>query len=110
MRYANKFVSITFHMEGTDDLILIGLQMLWKLGLVTLNLAVQANDTVGEHVRKCQIKASCRPKMTPPLLVPLSIPEGNLSTSKKSLKEFPDIFDWIGCLLGEYTINTDPDV
>ena len=38
------------------------------------------------------------------------MPKQNLKTQEQVLKEFPDVFDEIGCLLGRYTINIDPKV
>lgn len=110
-KHKNKFVSTTFHMVKTNELILIGLQICQKLCLVTLNLVVQADNNVRELARKHQNKTSCRPKtMTSPLLVSPSSHKGILSIPEQILKEFPEVFSEIECPPGEYMINTNPNV
>lgn len=97
---------IRLHTIKTDNLIVISLETLLILSLVTLNLAVQM-DNVREKSQKCQIGTICRPKMTSPFIVSLSISK---EIWEQILKEFSDAFDGIGCLLCEYTINADPNV
>lgn len=62
-----------------------------KLGLVIFNLVVQMDNP--------NIAEAWKDRKRP-----------NSKKAAELLKEFPGVFDSIGCLLQECTINTDPKV
>lgn len=89
---------------------LIGLQTSRELGLVTLNLAVKSVTTATENHQVQTNDDQASQQNTKPVPMPRSNWKGNLNERKKIIQEFPDVFDSIGCLPGEYTIHVDPEV
>lgn len=82
---------------------LIGLETSRKLGLVAFNLVVQMDDPDVAASGKVWKRPNSKKAAELP-------PKQNLNTCLQVLKEFPDVFDEIGCLPREYIINIDPKV
>ena len=96
VRYGNKFTSANYHVVKSNGPALLGFQTSRKLGLVTLNFTIGTKIAEQDHTSSTKATQSK--------------PEGDEKERERILKEFADMFNGIGCLPGEYSINIDPSV
>ena len=86
-----------WYVTDTDGPAILGLPASQKLGVVTMNCAVQVRSTTSQHLQWNQ-HTPCSQKDLP------------LIRNTKDLQElFPDRFEGIGCFEGKYHITLMPD-